>query len=257
MSWTDIQPGAPIQASPSPLESQRFGLPISRLNVPLGAHDDELAGVIDAIRKDESDVVFLRYPASHLDWFSRLRTSGRDLILADSMTYWRLDSGKVDGRWRPSRPDGLEVISVPDAGEVADFIGGIFATYSNHYASNPLLGRAEALAGYQEWARTTVTEFPAVALADDSGVVALMTIEVTDGVGEIVLGGVRADRMGAGLYGVILDVAIDEIRRLRAETIVLSTQGHNIAVQRAWGRVGFLPIGELFTVHAVRPGLLP
>jgi hypothetical protein len=39
--------------------------------------------------------------------------------------------------------------------------------------------------------------------------------------------------------------------------VLISTQGHNVRVQRAWSRYGLEPVATFVTVHLVRSGLLP
>lgn len=76
------------------------------------------------------------------------------------------------------------------------------------------------------------------------------------GLVEILLAGVVPHAQGRGMYPHLLaameDWALDE----GAEAVVISTQGHNTRVQRAWSRYGFEPVHSLVTAHLVRPELL-
>ena len=44
---------------------------------------------------------------------------------------------------------------------------------------------------------------------------------------------------------------------LGKESVVISTQASNIAVMRAWARVGMLPTISLNTVHVMKRGSFP
>ena len=83
---------------------------------------------------------------------------------------------------------------------------------------------------------------------------ALATVDQQQSWTEIELAGVVPAEQGRGRYGHLLAAVEDASTSKR---LVISTQGHNTGVQRAWARYGFEPVHTLLTVHLVTPGLLP
>ncbi|WP_169945939.1 N-acetyltransferase [Microbispora sp. H11081] len=252
MSWGDVmEPGVPLTA-PSPVESARFGRPIERLTVSASSATP-LEAVCEAVARSAADVVILRYPAEHVGWFAALTTLGRTAVLADSLVYWRLRTGT--GR-RPAPAPGLAVAGVPDPAEVRAFVGLTFAAYGNHYLANPLFDPADAAEGYAEWALRSAARDGCVTLRDADGVLALATTEEDGPRTEILLAGVTPAAQGRGVYAHLLAAVEDRAAARGAAEVVISTQGHNTRVQRAWARYGFEPVHTLLTVHLIR-GPLP
>lgn len=257
MSWSSAVTGREVSRRSSPLESSRFGLSFSRIDVPIGvATPEALDLVTSALDEDEADIVVVRHPADRVDWFARLRRGRRDLIAADTLVYWRLLVG--NGR-SPAEAAGITADVRRPAPELVDeLVTDMFRGYGNHYLANPLLDPAAALAGYVEWGRHSVVDGSAVVLDRvGTGAVGLATIHTSDAVTEIQLAGIRQNAQRRGLYPHLLAGCEHLARDSRSELLVISTQAHNAGVQRAWSRYGFEPVGAVSTVHAVRPGLLP
>ncbi|GAA3798914.1 hypothetical protein GCM10022226_17880 [Sphaerisporangium flaviroseum] len=252
--------GAPaVRALRSPLESARFGRSVDRLTVPADV-SCPFSAVGDAILASRADVIVCRYPAEHVDWFAKLATLGRTAVLADSLVYWRLPAGR--GR-RPEPAPGLRAAELTDPVVVDALVAGIFQAYGCHYLANPLFDRDGALAGYQEWARGSAAGGRCLALWDGHAgeekgpVLALATLEDDPSRTEILLAGVVPQAQGHGLYAHLLRAVEDRALARGAAEVVISTQGHNTRVQRAWSRYGFEPVRTVLTVHLVRSGLLP
>ncbi|MGI5287069.1 GNAT family N-acetyltransferase [Nonomuraea polychroma] len=238
----------------SPLESARFGRSIERLTVPDGA-DVSLSAVRDAVRESAADILILRYPADRVDWFAGLLAiPGRDAIFADCLTYWRLGAGAG----RQLKPTTLRTSGIVGTDLVRSLVADIFRAYGNHYLANPLLDFAGALAGYQEWALQSVREERCLTLRDEETdeILGLATLNETDFRTEILLAGVVSRAQGRGLYAHLLKGVEDRTLARGAAEIEISTQAHNVRVQRAWARYGFEPIRALITVHLVRTSLV-
>lgn len=292
MSWDGLQ-GSRVTYAESPVESARFGLTMARLTVgrdvrPDGPaaedadrHPDLVTGaaaeVTDRLRAADADVVVVRYPAQSLGLAAAVASSGRDVLAAGSLTYWSAPASAIRV---PQPAEGLEVVplaqhtgdaegraAVVDA-VVADSFGG----YGNHYSANPLLDPEASLAGYQEWARRSALADPADALllvlrGDAVGLATLVDGERPKGAGgpgedpsrghvEVLLAGLRTAAQGQGRYATLFGgVAREALARGRPE-VVISTQSHNVRVQRSWARLGLRPFAAVETVHAVRPGLI-
>jgi hypothetical protein len=94
-------------------------------------------------------------------------------------------------------------------------------------------------------------------LEADGVVVGVATASSAESEWEIELAGIVPDRQRGGLYAHLLRGIHDGARHAGADRVVISTQSHNIGVQRAWARLGYEPIDAIETVHLVREGLLP
>ncbi len=254
MSWRQAVEAVEVAAVPSPYETDRFGVSVDRVGVAEAAKVtlDEVRALV---RGSTADVVVLRYPADRVGWFAALAGDGRVALLADSLVYWRLRVGAGRG---PAPAANLRTAVDRDVEpETVDaLVADMFAAYGNHYLANPLFDPALALAGYQQWARRSVAEAGAVVVRDEDRLLGLATVEQTAERTEILLAGVVSAAQGRGIYGHLLAEVERQAAERAAAEVVISTQGHNVRVQRAWARYGFEPVHALLTVHLVRPGLL-
>lgn len=253
MAWHDVMEAPALRAQPSPFESARFGRSVERLTVSAGA-GTELDAVREAVLRSDADVVVLRYPAERIGWFAGLTVLGRTAVFADSLVYWRLPAGR--GR-APEPAAGLVAEPTRDTRAVEGLVADIFAAYGSHYLANPLFDAAAALAGYQEWALRSAEADRCLTLRDDARMLALATLEEDAGRTEILLAGVVSGCQGRGLYAHLLKAVEDRTLARGATEVVISTQGHNTRVQRAWARYGFEPVQTILTAHLVRSSLLP
>ncbi|MEU4540992.1 GNAT family N-acetyltransferase [Streptosporangium sp. NPDC023825] len=256
MAWQDVMGSGAPRIAESPLDSARFGRPVERLTVPAQA-PSPFPAVREAVLGSRADVIVLRYPAEHVGWFAELTALGRTAVFADSLTYWRLRAGR--GR-APEPPGDLQPTQRVTPAAVRESVSDIFAAYRNHYLANPLFDDAEALAGYREWALRSASEGECVALREWSpagdGILALATLADDADRTEILLAGVISRARGRGLYAHLLAAVEGRALARGAREVVISTQGHNTGVQRAWARYGFEPALTFLTVHLVRSRLL-
>ncbi|WP_206060952.1 GNAT family N-acetyltransferase [Nonomuraea basaltis] len=242
-----------MRAEASPLESARFGYSVERLTV-VDETRFSFPAVREAVMGSAADVIVLRYPAEYVGWFAKLATLDRTAVFADTLVYWRLPAG--EGR-RPEPEGDIHATELTSAAMVRALVSEIFVRYGNHYLANPLFGAAAALEGYQEWALRSTAAGKCLALTDDSRVCGIATLEEDESTTEILLAGVVPAVQGHGLYAHLLRAVEDRALGRGAAEVVISTQGHNTRVQRAWTRYGFVPVQTLLTVHLIRRPLLP
>ena len=254
MSWADTIEAGALVCGPSPFDTERFGFPVSRVTVPAGARGVSVADVLAAVERDPAQVVVLRYPARHTTWFASLMAGGHDVLLADTLVYWRLPVGS--GR-APERLGNVTATTAVSPDLVDALVADIFAGYGNHYTANPRFDDALVLAGYQEWARRSVKEQGAVVLTDGDEQIGVATIETVSRSTEILLAGVVSRQQGRGWYAHLLAGVERHAAGLGADQVVISTQGHNTGVQRAWARYGFEPVDTMMTVHLMPPSRRP
>lgn len=258
MSWAALFAREEPFAADSPLDTERFGLSFLRATVPFAAEVEAArAWLVDTVRAATADIVVLRYPARHVDWYAGLLDCGRDLIHADSLLYWRLDLNDSRRRWRAPGDRALRIESDAVAADVESLVDAGFAGYPSHYRANPLLPAEAVRAGYRQWALRVARDGEGFVLRHtDEGVVGFAVQESEGATTEVVLAAVRPDLQGGGLYRHLLVACAERARSAGSAELVSSTQVHNTAGQRAWTRLGFEPVDAVVTVHAVRRGLL-
>jgi GNAT superfamily N-acetyltransferase len=269
VAWDDLT-GAGVHLSSSPIETTRFGVSIGRLSVgwdlPTGgtAHEAAASALADALDRSPDDVVVVRYPAHLVRLGAVVAGSGRDIIPAGALTYWGAEAKGIPR----TTDDNLDVVpaaslsgSAADVGRVLDdVIADSFAGYGNHYLANPLLDRNAGLAGYQDWARRSLRGDRDALVLLAAGVPIGMATLVGSGDGrshlEVLLAGMVTAAQGRGQYSVLLAACAAEAHRRGLSRLIISTQVHNVRVQRAWVRLGLSPFAAIETVHAVRRNLL-
>jgi RimJ/RimL family protein N-acetyltransferase len=261
----DLRAPAGFTLAASASESARFGRDIARLVVTATA-PAELTGLDTALDGCPADVVVARWPSAALWLPALLCRPGRDVVAAGAIVYWGVPVGS--GR-RPAADTALTVDVVPAgdpaAAEVAPLVDALvadsFAGYGNHYSADPLLARSAAEAGYQEWARRSLTDGGHAVVVLRAGGEALGIATVSESADtehvEILLAGIASAAQGRRLYGHLLAGVEDLAAALGATRVVISTQTHNTRVQRAWARYGMEPFEAYETAHLVRRGLLP
>jgi len=273
MSWDQLlAPGLTVRDSPA--ETERFGCSIQR--VTIGPGPVEPAALLAQIEHLPADVLVVRYDAARLELPGTLARSRRAVVPAGTLTYWEKPvSDTAPGApppAPPATPSGLAVVPANAMGVQAP--GGLaavtavvreivltsFDDYRNHYSANPLLDPAAALAGYQEWAVRSLMDDPGnvLVMTEHDKPVGMATLEPgPDGHDlEILLAGLVPAAQGRRLYASLLQACEVVAAARGASRLVISTQVHNVRVQRAWAREGLRPFAAVETVHLIDRDLL-
>jgi len=263
MSWDQLlEPG--VMVRDSPLETERFGYSTTRLTIGPGPVD--VGRLLATIEDLAADLLVVRYDAARLQLASAFARSGRAVLPAGTLTYWEKPVSVAEPS-RPSPPSDIEVLAADTmeaemvSALVREIVRASFQDYGNHYLANPLLDPSAALAGYQDWALRSLQANPGnvLVLTDRREPIGLATLESGAGADhlEILLAGLVPAAQGRRLYGSLLDGCERLAAARGASRMVISTQVHNVRVQRAWARHGLRPFAAIETVHLVDPGLLP
>lgn len=259
MSWDQLlEPGLNVRHSK--VESERFGYDVGRMTIGPGRiEQDELLLVI---QQDPSDILIVRHDAGRLGLPALLARSRRSVLPAGALTYWEktVDSQAelVDGNLAVHGADYFDIET--SSRLVREIVRSSFADYGNHYAANPLLDSSAALAGYEEWAVRCLTEDPrnVLVMADREEPIGVATLEpAVDGRHfEVLLAGLTPAAQGQGFYGTLMRACENLAFTRGAERLLISTQVHNVRVQRAWARQGLRPFAAIETLHLVDSQLL-
>ena len=261
MTWLDLL-GRGVTASPSPVESGRFGVSMARVVVGQEAvWDDALRDDLVAACARDEDVLVVRWPSRLVECGAVLAACGRDVVPADTLVYWEAPAAML----AKSGPELANELQVRRGGatppDLDDLVGRAFAGYVNHYTANPLLRRDLVVEGYVDWVRRTVRSDPGrlAVLAHHQRSVGMATwfVDPAGDFVEILLAGLVPEARRRGWYGLLLAEVGRVASGAGSARVVISTQGANVSVQRAWVRAGFAPFASVTTAHAVRRGLLP
>ena len=285
MAWTDFEGGLG-DIVPSPRESRRFGYSIARLSVGTAWRQtattvEQLGHALWArVAAAEADIVIVRFPSK----LAQLPAPGTVLpgwtiIPAGSIVYWSCETRLAAAE--PPSDDGMVIVRKSGSSQasaeldvtgfdITEFLNALddsFTDYTSHYTANPLLDSTLVTAGYREWAESNLNdpEGQMYAWTVDGrmiGVAVSRTLNVRGGGGgsgsvrEIELAGMISDAQGRGRYRHLLNAVVHDAHADGVGTVVISTQSHNIRVQRAWASAGFKPERSIDTLHAVRTSLL-
>lgn len=239
------------QLRPSPVDGRRFGYRVSRATLPAVDEKRLLREIID----EGVDIAILRAPAGASSRLHRLAKYGMAPIHADTLVYYQASLGSHEPRPLRNADLVFSIAGQADQAELASLVSTTFGDYVSHYHANPLLAPADILAGYAEWAlaycandstgRTTW-----VARRQGTIVAFACCSEEPDArTCEGVLFGVHPGHAGGGLYGDLIRFTQAHYRGLGYDTMDVSTQIWNAAVQKVWGREGFVFSRAYDTFH--------
>lgn len=262
--WTDVV-GSVSDVRYSASESQRFGLSVARLNIGTDWTSDfedslelydRVASVLGEAREQ---VVFLRFPSELVRMAEAVTRSGRQVVPAGTLMYWALD---VNAFVDPSPQSGLlgRGLDQVTADELPGLVAALedsFEGYTNHYSANIRLDARLIVAGYRQWAESTIRSANGTAyvLESEGATIGVATVTYFDSLTdccEIELAGVTSAHQGDGRYRYLLQAVVEGARAHGRSRVLISTQSYNIRVQRAWAKAGFRPVASVETIHAVR-----
>lgn len=261
MSWDALQ-GSTVTHSASPLEGDRFGLTIGRVVVGQDASEaaasQQLAELLDTAAEE---LLIVRWPTRMVALGAAAAASQRSIIPADVLMYWEVPAAQLQPDPAALTERGLRT-AVPTGADAATrgalehVVRDSFRDYGNHYTANPRLDRELALVGYLDWATRSLEDDPedVVLLMHRDEPVGVATLTVGNGGDdlEILLAGLTGAVQGQRWYHHLLAGVGDQARARGCTRVIISTQAHNLRVQRAWARAGFRPFGAVTTVHAMR-----
>ena len=219
---------------------------------------DELRSVME--QESDTELLIVRFESS-LRWIPQVIVDVGDRILipGGSILYWRAPTTPTAtgaGDWHDKALPPLKQLGSDDTEDVVSAIQTTFTDYSNHYTSNPMLRPIDPATAYADWAkRSLALDQRAVLVALDDPrdtIAAIALVDFGDESADILLAGVDPRFRSRGLYSSFLPRVVRTARDRGFPEVVISTQDHNVAVQRLWSRLGFEPTLAVNVVHAMR-----
>lgn len=251
-----------VSVAESDSETRRFGVRTFRITVrpPLGDAIDDgtwataaVDAVNTALRNLDGGIVIVRFPSREMAVPRQLVTRGWTVHPAGALMYWQ-----APRKVAPTQDDSVIEISPSERAakseDIQEVISDAFASYTNHYAANPLIDPGVATVGYLEWALASAAdpEHRVFLQYAEGRPIGVAIVSVDDGVWDIELAGIVAGEQRRGHYSRLLSSLLAAADQHAAQRVIISTQSHNVAVQRAWAKLGFLPIDSIDTLHLVR-----
>jgi GNAT superfamily N-acetyltransferase len=232
----------------SPLDEQRFGVRTARtlLTAP-----GDLKAVSDFCQLNQVRFVIARCQTHNLGLVQQLEQSG--FFLADTLVYYKCNLLKTPIPDDTTRVP-IRTVQPDDEDSVSAVAERAFRGYFGHYHADSRLDPRKCDEVYVDWAvRSCLSRDIAneVLIADSAGtVVGFATLRLNDAdEGEGVLFGVAPEAQGQGVYRSFMIQGMKWCYDRGANQMLVSTQITNIAVQKAWVRLGFEPDYSYYTLH--------
>lgn len=232
----------------SQLDLDRFGIVTARDS---SVSAETLATTLSFCRENRVEMLIARCSTDDLAAAQRLEDAGGRLM--DTLVYYSrvLVKGPLP---ESSGSAGVRPIRGDDADAVRRIASQCFEGYLGHYHADPRLDRRKCDEAYQSWAhRSCISRDVAdeVLVAEVEGELAgFATLRLNDPTeGEGVLFGVAPRAQGRGIYRSFMIDGMHWCRGRGAKRMVVSTQVTNLAVQKAWTRLGFEPSRSYYTFH--------
>jgi len=231
----------------SELDEQRFGV---RTAKAVKVTPDNLTSVLGFCRENQVELLIARCSAVHIGTVHSMEKE--EFLLMDTLVYFsaRLDDNSIlddDGSVsiRPIRPGEEQ--------EVREVAEKAFKGYYGHYHADERLDRTKCDEVYVDWAyRSCLSKELAdeVLVAEIGGIEGFATLRInTPEEGEGVLFAVSPSVQGRGVYRKFMINGMKWCFSKGCSSMVVSTQITNLAVQRSWARLGFVPTGYVYTFH--------
>lgn len=211
--------------------------------------------ILSKILAENIDILILRIPSEKIDQISKLEKIKIPYIVADTLVYYYLDLNN----YTPINLKNKDLIFIKCTPENEDILNhlveNIFANYQNHYTSNPFLNTKNILEGYKEWAHNYINPINKSKICflvkKKGNFIGFATCSYNDQTkeGEGVLYGVVEAASGQGIYGDLIRYTQDYLKNIGCNTMKVSTQIQNFAVQKVWTREGFIMKKAYNTIH--------
>ena len=237
-----------LLVSLSAIDEERFGIRTARAS---GITLMALPRVLELCQAKAVKLLIARCPVKEISAAQAMEREGFSLM--EALIYYTRDLTRL-----PIPADQGEVPVRPmHAGEeeqVKVIAAASFKGYFGHYHADPRLDRAKCDEVYTSWAvRSCVSRQVAheVLVADDAGqLMGFATLRLNSAEeGEGVLFGVAPEAQGGGIYRSFMIRSMEWFLAQGRTRQVVSTQIVNLAVQKVWTQVGFVPSHAFFTFH--------
>jgi hypothetical protein len=239
--------GDAIDVVHSLVESQRLGLTVGRCSIPVGSNllDEE---VVLKVVNSAFDLVILRYPSARTRLNHLIAAQSKNSFQADTLLYFSRDIDQ-NGVGQSTEVVGVRSARAHDEEAIRNVALKAFKSYGSHYSTNPRIDRSRVLDGYVDWASRQMHDATVVLVHQTEVVDGFLSLNINDGVAEIVLNAVDPSAQNQGVYQRLLDGTVRIAYENNYKKIITSTQLTNYKVMRVWTKNKFSIFLSLNTVH--------
>lgn len=224
----------------SDLDTKRFTWRVGRCVVSTISEVSDFE-ILRKIDESDHEIVVLRFPSSRAGLSDLILTSFTNAFLADRLRYFVKELRVSNKRRDFSRQCNVRVATVDDSGAIKGIAKSAFRDYNSHYSSNSRIPREKILEGYADWAVRQLRDSSVmlVGVNENDVVDGFLSLQINNGIAEIVLNAVREQAQGMGMYKCLLDYAQEYAINEKCKKIVTSTQATNLKIIHIWESNGF------------------
>jgi ribosomal protein S18 acetylase RimI-like enzyme len=231
----------------SELDTRRFGHVIARADE---VGKDDLGGVVEFCEANGVELLIARCAVENLDAIHAMTRAG--FLPMDTLVYYERDLAASPVADAP--PARIDHLASGDAEQVEAIARASFVDYGGHYHADPRLDRVACTEVYASWARASCEsehegDFALVAGSRHSRTAFSTFRRGPAGEGELLLGAVRPDARGTGLYRDLTIAGMLRYQGLGARRFITSTHLVNWAAQKTWTSAGMSPTRAYHTFH--------
>ena len=234
----------------SELDTQRFSVRVGRCTVSTNsaASDSEILG---KIRESDHEIVVLRFPTSRTSLSRALSNHFPNAFLADKLRYFVKELRDSSVKGGSDCQGQVRIATVEDSWALKGIAESAFRDYISHYSANSRISKVKILEGYADWAVRQLHDASVVLVAvnDDGDIDGFLSLQINDGIAEIVLNAVGRHAQGTGVYKRLLKHAQEFATNTKCTEIVTSTQTTNERIIHIWESNGYIESLMLETWH--------
>ena len=237
----------------SEADTARFGFRVARGR--LETDEDLSDSLIDEICEHRYDIEILRVPAGAQRTLQGMMRHGMTPIHADTLVYYEISLPRQLNIPQDDAGVRYELATANDTQQIAGVAARGFSQYRNHYHANPLLEPNAVLAGYVQWATSSLTHQNGNRVVyvakSDNEVLGFISCQLTQelGVCEVILNAVSPACEGRGIYTQGLANVMSMVSQAGYRRLIISTQVWNYRVQQIWVRLGMSLYRAYDTYH--------
>ena len=229
-----------IEIGLSEPDTERFSMRVGRCVVSTNSEVSDFE-ILSKVDESDHEIIVLRFPSSRTGLSRSLLTSYPNAFLADKLLYFVKELRVSNIESDLGRQRNVRVATIDDLGAIKSIAESAFRDYQSHYSANPRILRSKILEGYADWAVRQLRDSSVVLVGvnDNGAVDGFLSLQINNGIGEIVLNAVRGQAQGMGMYKSLLEHAQEYAMNEKCMKMVTSTQATNLKVIHIWEGNGF------------------
>lgn len=240
----------------SPLDSQRFGINVFRLDVS-ELDSTKFACVVKDFDSAQPDIVIVRVSDVQLINFLGELSEAFRFVIADSLLEFCLVFADkfehLSGANSREIRDHIRLGVPEDESAVRRVASQAFLSHRSHYHANPLFSRSLINVGYEDWAANELRDRNSFFVYEDNdkNIKGFLSLQIRNLRGTVVLNAVDPQFAGLGIYQALLKTALEFASDQDCLDVKIMTPSTNIRPINVWIKLGFRYSRLLHTIHVM------